>query len=89
MLVVGELDLLGVDQDQADVVRRGAQEDRGRTTFTLPDLPEPVVPAIRRCGIRARSVHTELPEMSLPSQTERAGGCREVVEDIAERDEVR
>ncbi len=35
-----------------------------------PDLPEPVVPAIRMCGIRARSVQTELPEMSLPSQTE-------------------
>ena len=35
-----------------------------------PDLPEPVVPAIRRCGIRARSVQTEFPEMSLPSQTE-------------------
>ena len=35
-----------------------------------PDLPEPVVPAIRRCGIRARSVQTALPEMSLPSQTE-------------------
>ena len=35
-----------------------------------PDLPEPVVPAIRMCGIRARSVQTALPEMSLPSQTE-------------------
>ena len=35
-----------------------------------PDLPEPVVPAIRMCGMRARSVQTELPEMSLPSQTE-------------------
>ena len=35
-----------------------------------PDLPEPVVPAMRMCGIRARSVQTELPEMSLPSQTE-------------------
>ena len=35
-----------------------------------PDLPDPVVPAIRRCGMRARSVHTELPEMSLPSHTE-------------------
>ena len=34
------------------------------------DLPEPVVPAIRRCGMRDRSVQTELPEMSLPSQTE-------------------
>ena len=35
-----------------------------------PDLPEPVVPAIRMCGIRARSAHTDAPEMSLPSQTE-------------------
>ncbi len=35
-----------------------------------PDFPDPVVPAIRRCGIRARSVQTALPEMSLPSQTE-------------------
>ena len=35
-----------------------------------PDLPEPVVPAIRRCGMRARSVHTAFPEMSLPSQTD-------------------
>jgi hypothetical protein len=34
-----------------------------------PDLPEPVVPAISRCGMRARSVQTALPEMSLPSQT--------------------
>ena len=35
-----------------------------------PDLPEPVVPAISMCGIRARSVQTAWPEMSLPSQTE-------------------
>ncbi len=35
-----------------------------------PDLPEPVVPAIRMCGIRARSAQTAWPEMSLPSQTE-------------------
>ena len=28
-LVVGELDLLGVDQDQPHLVRRGAQQDRG------------------------------------------------------------
>ena len=34
-----------------------------------PDLPEPVVPAMRRCGIRARSVQTAAPEMSLPSHT--------------------
>ena len=55
-----------------------------------PDLPEPVVPAISRCGIRARSVQTAAPEMSLPSQTEtRARGRRQVAEDVAERDEVR
>ena len=55
-----------------------------------PDLPEPVVPAIRMCGMRARSVQTALPEMSLPSQTdERARGRRQVVVDVAERDEVR
>ena len=35
-----------------------------------PDLPEPVVPAISRCGMRARSVQIAWPEMSLPSQTE-------------------
>ena len=55
-----------------------------------PDLPEPVVPAISRCGIRARSVQTALPEMSLPSQTdERARLAGHVVEDVAERDELR
>ena len=31
------------------------------------DLPEPVVPATSKCGIRARSAHTGMPEMSLPS----------------------
>ena len=35
-----------------------------------PDLPDPVVPAMSRCGMRARSVQIALPEMSLPSQTE-------------------
>ena len=55
-----------------------------------PDLPEPVVPAMRMCGIRARSVQTALPAMSLPSQT--ASGLAEagkLVEDVAERDQVR
>ena len=31
------------------------------------DFPEPVVPAIRRCGILLRSATTGLPLMSLPS----------------------
>ena len=55
-----------------------------------PDLPEPVVPAIRMCGIRARSAQTALPEMSLPSQT--ASGLAldgQVVVDVAERDDLR
>jgi hypothetical protein len=42
-----------------------------RSVLMQPDFPEPVVPAIRRCGIRARSVHTALPAMSFPSQTDR------------------
>ena len=55
-----------------------------------PDLPEPVVPAISRCGMRARSVQTALPEMSLPSQTESGlDGRRQVVVDVAQGDEVR
>ena len=30
------------------------------------DLPEPVVPAINRCGIEAKSLTTGTPEMFLP-----------------------
>src|SRR5581483_1883532 len=41
-----------------------------RSALRQPDLPEPVVPAMSRCGIRARSVQTAAPEMSFPSQTE-------------------
>ncbi len=55
-----------------------------------PDLPEPVVPAMSRCGIRARSVQTAAPEMSLPSQTETGLAVgRNRLEDVTERDEVR
>ena len=35
--------------------------------FVITDLPEPVVPAIRRCGILARLPTTALPEISLPT----------------------
>ena len=31
------------------------------------DLPDPVVPAISKCGIRAKSAITGTPPMSLPS----------------------
>ena len=55
-----------------------------------PDLPDPVVPAIRRCGMRARSVQTAFPEMSLPSQTDSGLALAgQVAEDVAERDELR
>ena len=41
------------------------------------DLPEPVVPAISRCGMRARSTITGSPPMVLPRQSGRlAPGCR-------------
>ena len=33
------------------------------------DLPEPVVPAISRCGMRARSTTTGSPPMVLPRQS--------------------
>ncbi|MNT80832.1 hypothetical protein D3C72_2203540 [compost metagenome] len=41
---------------------------RDRIMALIPtDLPEPVVPAISRWGILARSATTGLPAMSLPS----------------------
>ena len=33
------------------------------------DLPDPVVPAISRCGMRARSTMTGSPPMVLPRQS--------------------
>ena len=33
------------------------------------DLPEPVVPAISRCGMRARSTMMDSPPMFLPRQS--------------------
>ena len=37
--------------------------------FTPTDLPEPVIPATKRCGIFAKSPTTGVPEMSLPNAT--------------------
>ena len=55
------------------------------------DLPEPVVPAISRCGMRARSATTGTPPMSLPSAS--ASGEVDLVvglgfDDLAERDDL-
>jgi len=54
------------------IIRTSSGVARSRIELRMalidPDLPEPVVPAIRRCGILARSHATGLPEMSLPSQ---------------------
>ena len=33
------------------------------------DFPEPVVPAISRCGMRARSTSTDSPPIALPRQS--------------------
>src|SRR5438270_5244282 len=56
------------------IIRTSSGVDRRRievsSALMQPDLPEPVVPAMSRCGMRARSVHTAVPEMSLPSHTE-------------------
>ena len=35
--------------------------------LTATDLPDPVVPATSKCGMRARSATMGLPAMSLPS----------------------
>ena len=43
--------------------------------MTATDLPEPVVPATSRCGMRPRSVITGLPAMSLPSASVSAPGA--------------
>jgi hypothetical protein len=40
--------------------------------FSATDLPEPVVPATRRCGKRVTSATTGLPPMLLPSPRVRA-----------------
>ena len=37
--------------------------------FTPTDLPDPVVPAISKCGILAKSATTGKPAMSLPMAT--------------------
>ena len=55
-----------------------------------PDLPEPVVPAMRMCGMRARSAHTaRAGDVLAEPDGERARGRGQVVVDVAERDEVR
>ena len=43
--------------------------------LTPTDLPDPVVPAIIRCGIRARSATTDSPPMSLPSASDNRPAC--------------
>ena len=54
-------------RSSSGVARRSTEQS---IVLMQPDFPEPVVPAIRMCGIRARSAETDEPEMSLPSQTE-------------------
>ena len=60
-----------------------------RIALTQPDLPEPVVPATRMCGILARSAETALPSIPLPSQAIKGelalGGSRV---DVAEADDL-
>ena len=69
-LVVVELDLLGVDEHEADLVRAWRAAGSSESiALTQPDLPAPVVPATSRCGIFARSAPIALPATSLPSQT--------------------
>jgi len=41
--------------------------------FKQTDLPEPVAPATKRCGIFPKSLKTALPVMSLPSAIQSGG----------------
>ena len=49
--------------------------------LTPTDLPEPVVPATSRCGMRARSANTGVPEMLLPSAKGRLAAERRKASD--------
>ena len=42
--------------------------------FTPTDLPDPVVPATKRCGILAKSTTTGLPEISCPKASVKLDG---------------
>ena len=58
--------------------------------LTPTDLPEPVVPAIIRCGIRARSATIALPLISFPnaSDSRPADFCTSSLERISLRNTV-
>ena len=43
--------------------------------FTPTDFPDPVVPATKRCGMRARSAVTAIPDMSFPRARVRCDGA--------------
>ena len=53
--VGGQLDALEVDQDQAHLVRVARISRLVMSALTQTLLPEPVAPAMSRCGMRARS----------------------------------
>ena len=57
------------EEEIALIVEQARSQREQDLDESLLHTPEPVVPAISRCGIRARSVQTAVPEMSLPSQT--------------------
>ena len=57
-LVGGELDALGVDEDEAHLVGVARMRIEVIIELTKLDLPLPVAPATRRCGILARLAMT-------------------------------
>jgi len=46
-----------------------------KKALTQTDLPEPVAPAIKRCGISEMSATTGLPATSTPKLTANLEGC--------------
>ena len=68
--VGGQLDPLGVDEHQPHLVRASpAQSTEVISVLMHVDLPAPVAPATRMCGIFAGWRTTKPPSMSLPRPT--------------------
>ena len=68
-VVLAELDPLGVDQDEPDLVGVARMSTDVMSELMHDDFPAPVAPAIRMCGIAARFTITGRPAMSRPRAT--------------------
>lgn len=68
-VVKRHFDALRVNENHADLGRRRTHEYGHDHGVEAHDLPEPVVPAMSKCGILARSTQTFSPSTSSPMAT--------------------